>query len=64
MILVRAQIDIALLQQRRCAGSRAAAYRASSMSKDVKIGLVLPTREAAMAGRPEVGPLLQLAGRI
>src|SRR5438270_3671904 len=30
---------------------------------DVKIGLVLPTREAAMAGRPDVGPLLEFAER-
>lgn len=28
---------------------------------DVRIGLVLPTREAAMAGRPEVEPLLRFA---
>src|SRR5438094_2218838 len=31
--------------------------------RNAKIGVVLPTREAAMAGRPEVGPLLEFAAR-
>ena len=34
-----------------------------SRGQDVKIGLVLPTREAAMAGRPDIGPLLEFAER-
>jgi probable F420-dependent oxidoreductase len=33
------------------------------MGEDVKLGVVLPTREAAMIGRPEVEPLLELAAR-
>src|SRR5438093_6968614 len=33
------------------------------MAGDVRIGVVLPTREAAMAGRPDVGPLLEFAAR-
>jgi hypothetical protein len=33
------------------------------MGEDVKLGVVLPTREAAMTGRPEVEPLLEFAAR-
>src|SRR5438045_8967569 len=30
---------------------------------EAKVGVLLPTREAAMAGRPDIGPLLEFAER-